>query len=729
MAAGAGALTILTRDEVLDASPTEAQDTLLECLVWLTKHHQQPLSADALRAGLPLVEDRLTPALFVRAAERVGLAARIVKRSLQAIPALVLPAVLLLQDGHACVLTSRGEDGSVEVMLPEAGGGMRRLAVEELAPHCTGYAIFVQPAARADDRAEKLVPTLSRSWFWGTVLRFRREYLEVVVASLMVNCFALAAPLFAMNVYDRVVPNSALETLWVLAIGVTIVLLFDFALRSIRGFLLDKTGKKLDMLVSTALFGQVMGIQLKERPASAGSFANQVREFEVLRDFLTSATLATLIDLPFAVLLLAVIAMIGGPLVWIPVLAIPVALTLGLLVQGPLSRVMRENFAMNAQKHGLLVEAIDGLETVKGLSAEGRMQGLWEKSLTVTARTALKSHLLSSVATNFTNFTQQIVYVLVIIAGVYRISEGGLTTGGLVAVSILAGRALIPLAQVAGLLTRYQHARMALKSLNRLMSMAVERPAGKIFMQRPAVSGEIEFSKVKFSYPGQPIPALDGVSFRIARGERVAFLGRIGSGKSTAAKLILGFYFADDGNVLVDGADIQQIDPVDLRRQIGYVPQDVRLFYGTVRANIAMGHLDVDDEDILRAAQLAGVDRIVARHPSGFDMPVGEQGRGLSGGQRQAIAGARAMVGDPAIVVLDEPTSAMDQNTEQAYIQAMRRFAEGRTLILVTHKPSLLALVDRLIVLDSGRVLVDGPKDRVLQALTQGIQVSAQART
>ncbi|HEX9180928.1 MAG TPA: type I secretion system permease/ATPase [Burkholderiales bacterium] len=720
-------VSTLTTEQVLDGGPQEVRDTLLECLVWLARYHQRPYSADALCAGLPLPENRLTPALFLRAAERAGLSARVTKRSLEGIPALVLPAVLLLQDGRACVLVAREADGTAEVVLPETGGA-RRLPLAELAEHYSGHAILVQPVARLDDRAERLAPAIARSWFWGTLLRYRREYLDVMLASLVINFFALASSLFAMNVYDRVVPNNAIESLWALALGIGIVIVFDFMLRVMRGYFLDKTGKKLDVLVSTALFQQVMSIQLRERPASAGSFANQLREFEVLRDFLTSATLTTLIDLPFAALLLAVIAAIGGPLVWAPLAAIPLVIAVGLAVQGPLSRVISENFAMNAQRHGLLVEAIDGLETIKSLSAEGRMQGMWETTLAVTSRTALKSQLLSSMATNFTYFTQQVVYVAVVVAGVYLIGDGQLTVGGLVAVSILTGRALLPLGQVAGLLTRYQHARMALQSLNRIMNLPVERPAGRSFLHRPEFAGDIEFSNVRFSYPGAPLPALDGVSFRIARGERVALLGRIGSGKSTVAKLVLGLYYPDAGNLLVDGADIQQLDPVDLRRNIGYVPQDVRLFYGTVRANIAMGQDYPDDAAILRAAQIAGVDRIVARHPSGFDLPVGEHGQGLSGGQRQAIATARAVVGEPRVLVLDEPTSAMDHGTEQAYIQAMRRYAEGRTMVLVTHKPTMLALVDRLIVLDAGRVVADGPRDQVLQALSQGIQVPAQGR-
>ena len=695
-------------------------DPLLDCLVELTVLHQRPMSAEALRAGLPLAGGRFTPELLARAAERAGFTARIVARPLDRIPDLVLPAVLVLRPdrGGACVLTARRSDGSADAIFP--GTGSKHLSAAELQSAYAGTCVFARPQHQVDDRAGDLGGMLRRSWFWGAILRYRGEYGQVLLASVMINLFVLVSPLFVMNVYDRVVPNNAIETLWVLAIGALTVYVFDFVFRMLRAYFVDGVGRKVDVVVSGQLFEHVLGIQLKQRPASAGSFANNVREFETLRDFFTSATLTGLVDLPFAVLFLVVIALLGDLLVLVPLVAIVPAVIMGLALQVPLTRVIRANFAVAAQKHGVLVEAIDGLETIKSVSAESVMQSKWEQAVAVVAATGLRAHMLSALGINFTQFMQQIVTIVMVIGGVYLIADNLLTVGGLVACTILAGRAMAPLGQVAGLLTRYQHARMAYVSLNQLMATPVERPPGKAFLHRASIEGGIEFSKVTFRYPGQQQPALDGASFRVAPGERVAILGRIGSGKSTAAKLVLGLYQAEQGNVLVDGIDVSQIDPADLRRHIGYVPQDVKLFYGTVRENIVIGDRGASDDAIVQAARIAGVDKIVAHHPAGFNLPVGEQGRGLSGGQRQAVANARALLSVPRVLVMDEPTSAMDAATEQAYVNALLQFLAGRTLMLVTHKPSLLTLVDRLIVLDYGRVVADGPKDKVLQALSQG---------
>ena len=701
--------------------PDETGDPLLDCLVILGKLQQQPCSGEALRAGLPLVNDRLTPTLFVRAAERVGLSARVVKRPLARVSRMVLPAVLLLHDGQACVLTGLGEGGAAEVMFPETGFGVTRTSLEDLAARYLGYAIFVQPMYRSENRGDE-AGAIPRSWFWGTLLRQKGEYLEVVIASLMVNMFALASPLFIQNVYDRVLPNQAFETLWVMVTGVTIAFAFDFLTRTLRAYFLDLAGKKADVLMSSVLFQQVMGMRLKARPASAGALANNLREFESLRDFCTSASLATLIDLPFAVLFIAVIYMVAGPLFWAPLLAIPLVVIVGLLLQIPLTRITRENFSASGEKHGILIEAIDGIETVKAIGAEGLMQSKWEQVVGQTAKTALKSRLISTMAVNFTALTQNLVTVIVVIGGVYQVGAGQLTTGGLIAATILSGRALAPLGQLAALLTRYQHARTALTSLNRVMDLPQERPPGKVFLQRLSLRGEIAFDKVAFTYTGQKMPALEGLSFRVAAGERVGVLGRIGAGKSTVEKLILGLYQPDSGSILIDDTDIGQIDPVDLRSRTGYVTQDASLFFGTVRENITMGSPFADDAAVLRAAELAGADRFANRHPKGLELPIGEQGTGLSGGQRQTVAIARAFLSDPRMLLLDEPTSAMDQNSEQEFIRNMKSFLEGRTLVLATHKPAMLELVDRLIVLDAGKVLLDGPKDRVLQALSQGRQ-------
>ena len=706
-------------DQLPVQAARDSGDPLLDCLVAITRIHGHPMSAEALCAGLPLAESRLTPQLFVRAAERAGLAARIIERPLDRISRLVLPAVLLTDAGRdACVLTALDGGGGAEILLGAGDDVTKRVPVEDLARSYSGIAILVAPLRHFDDRAGELDSTLRHSWFWGTIYRYRGDYAQVLLASVMINLFVLASPLFVMNVYDRVVPNNAIETLWVLAIGAVTVFVFDFGFRMLRAYFVDGVGRKVDIVVSGRLFEHVLGIQLKVRPASSGSFANNVREFETLREFFTSATLTMVVDLPFALLFLVAIALLAGPLVLVPLAAFVPVVVVGLLLQAPITRLINANFKVAAQKHGVLVEAIDGLETIKAASAERVLQAKWEQAVGTVAATGQKSQLLSATGINFTMLMQQLVTIGMVVGGVYMITQNLLTMGGLVACTILAGRALAPLGQVAGLFARFQHARVAYRSLSQLMAMPAERAADRTFVRRATLEGDLEFSKVTFKYPGQAIAALDGCAFRVRRGERVAILGRVGSGKSTVAKLVVGLYEPEAGAVLVDGVDVRQIDPADLRRHVGYVPQDVKLFYGSVRENIVMGSRRPDDEAFLRAARISGVDKIVGRHPAGFDLPVGEQGRGLSGGQRQAVTIARALLAAPDVLVLDEPTSAMDFATEQAFVVALGEFLKGRTLLLVTHKPTLLPLVERIIVLDAGRVVADGPREKVLQALS-----------
>lgn len=706
--------------------PEEMPDPLLECLVVMTQLAQRPQSLEALRAGLPLEAGLLTVELLPRAAARAGLLARVVRKPLAKLPVSALPAILLLQNGGACVLASVDDNGIAKAIFPEVGGGAKTMPLAELEASYAGRAIFAHPEYRGDTRFEGALPGSGAAWFWGALWRYKREYAEVLMASALINFFMLASSLFAMNVYDRVVPNNAQETLWALTIGVLIVFLFDFILRELRGYFLDVVGRRIDVRVSATLFSQVMGLQLKDRPASAGSFANNLREFETVREFFTSATMASLIDMPFALLLMWVVAWIGGPLVLVPLLAlVPVFLT-GLLLQVPLTKVVNEMFVVSAQKQGFLTEVVDGLETVKVYGAEGQMQRRWEEAVMKTARTGLLARQLSAIGVNITQTTQQLVYVLVVFYGVFLIADGKLTVGGLIACSIISGRALAPLSQIAGLLTRYQQARAALRTLNKIMAMAVERPPERVFLSRPTLRGDIELQNVKFNYPGAQQPVLDGVTLKIAAGERVAVLGRVGSGKSSIAKLLMGLYAANSGSVIIDGTEIGQIDPADLRRNIGYVPQDIRLFHGSVRNNITIGKWSVSDAALMRAAELSGVSRFVSRHPAGLDLPVGEQGRGLSGGQRQAVASARAFLNAPQIMLLDEPTSAMDFATEKTYIDALRTMTEGRTLLIITHKPSMLALVTRIIVIEQGKVAADGPRDRILQALAGQGQGQAQ---
>jgi len=522
-----------------------------------------------------------------------------------------------------------------------------------------------------------------------------------------------------MNVYDRVVPNNAVETLTVLAVGTAIAVGFEFLARSLRAYFLDTAGKKADLILASTLFAQALGIRIESRPPSSGAFAAQLREFESLRDFISSATLTTIIDIPFVAFFIWVIYLIGGPLYLVPLLAVPAVLLVGLAAQIPLAYLMRLHLREAALKHGLLVESVDGVEILKTLCAEGVMQGRYEDYTALTSRSATRSRMISSLVVNFAVLAQQITTIALVVWGVFLIGDGELTVGALIACVILSGRGLAPLHQVASLMTRYQSARASYTTLNELMHRPVERPAKRQFLQRPTVDGAIALDQVRFAYPNQKLQVINEVSLNIAAGEHVGVLGRIGSGKSTLLKLILGLYAPQAGAIRIDSVDIDQFDPIDLRHQFGYVAQDTRLFQGTLRENLVMGYPHAGDAEVLAAARLSGLDKIVAQQPDGYDTLVGERGDGLSGGQRQAVSIARALIKNPSVLLLDEPTSAMDHSAEQNFITNVGAFAEHKTLLLVTHKPTLLTLVSRLIVIEQGRIVMDGPRDEILKRLTQ----------
>jgi ATP-binding cassette subfamily C protein LapB len=704
----------------MNALVTSLTDPLATCLAVTARLYGQPLSPDALTAGLPLEEGRLTPALASRAAERAGLAARVLKIAVADLNPASLPVILLMQDRGACVLVKRTGD-EVHTVLPELPEAVRKARIADLADTYTGYAILLGRLQRfeAGTQSERIAE--KHHWFWGTLRREARTYSEVALSTVLINVFALASPLFFMNVYDRVVPNHAMETLWVLALGLSVVLLFDLFLKMLRGYFIDIAGKRADLTLSATLFARVMNLKLDQPRQPVGSLANNLREFESLREFFTSATLASIIDLPFVFIFLATIIWIGGFFMVLPVLiAIPIVIAVGIALQPALRDHIRRSFAATEAKYSTAVETLGAIEHVKHLNAAAQLQRKWESLVEFVAKESLTSRLLSSFAINFTGWIQGAVSIVVIIVGAYLATEGKLSLGGLIACTIITGRAASPLTQLAGLFTRYHNAMTALVALNRIMEAPVERELGKTFVSRPRLEGSVDFRGATFRYPTQQIDSLREVSLSIAPGERVGVIGRMGSGKSTLAKLLIGLHQAQAGNVLVDGIDIRQIDPADLRRNIGYMPQNVVLFSGTVRENLTMGVPHTDDASMLRAVKLVGLDEHINRHPQGFDLPVGERGDALSGGQKQSVALARALLSDPPLLLLDEPTASMDIGSEEQFKTRLLRVLESRTLIIVTHRESMLTLVDKLIVMDGGRVMMSGKKADVLQALAQG---------
>jgi len=694
-------------------------DPLLDGLLILCKQHNCAASRASLSAGLPMAEQRLSPALLPRAAARAGLQGRVIKRDLDAIATLNLPVLLLLKGGRSAVLTKWGDDGRALILPSEADGGEQWVTREALAEEYRGEAFFARPRHELEEARNPLLPRV-HAWFRDTLKLSRWLYADAMVATLLVNTLGLMVPLFVMQTYDRVVPNQATATLWVLAIGLFIGTTFELLLRVLRSHLLDTAGKKTDVVLSAALFERITGMTMSARPATVGGFAQSIHDFQGLRDFLTAVTLTSLIDLPFALLIIAVIGLIGGWLVVIPLLAFPLTALFAFIVQTRLRDTVQKSLALASERQALLVETLGGLETLKACGAEGERQHRWEK--THGALTRLDSHarLLSAVAINGTLFLQQIAGMATIVAGVYAIVAGDLSVGGLVACYMLGSRVLAPLSQIASLITRLQQARLTMKSTDTLMALPQERREKQRPIERKSLLGALQLNQLNFTYPGLSSPSLREINLSISPGERVAIIGRSGSGKSTLARLMMGLYTPTEGQLLLDGLDLRQVDVADLRAQVGYVSHDMPLLAGTLRDNLTLGARFISDERMLEVAQLTGAYELARQHPQGFDRPVGERGQLLSGGQRQMVLLARALLLDPPILLLDEPTSAMDNASEDAVRRQLLGWSQGKTLILITHRMSMLSLVERLVVLDNGRVVADGPKDSVIEALRKG---------
>jgi ATP-binding cassette subfamily C protein LapB len=698
-------------------------DPLLDCLVEICRLHGRHATRASLSAGLPLgSEGRLTPALAERAAARAGMAARLQRAAIDEIDAATLPAVLLLRDAKACVLLAR-DGGRARVLLPETGPGTVELEDGALRERHTGLVLHVRPhfrLARTTAPAATAPAAPQGHWFWSALLAQRGVYKDILWAAALINVFALAMPMFTMNVYDRVVPNAAIETLWALAIGMVLVLGCDLCLRKLRSRFVDEASARIDVRISATLLERVLGMRLEGRPASVGAFAAGLRGFEQVRDVIASGTVTALVDLPFGLLFLLAI-------VWIsPWLAIPVTLVFaavlacGWIVQSRLHALAETTYRASAMRNATLVECLTGIETIKAQGAESAIQARWEQASVHLAATQVKMRGLSSGSMYLTATLGQSMSVMLVVAGIYLIAGHALTMGALIATNMLASRAMAPAGQIVGLLMQYQGARTALAGLERIMGQEIERAPETDYIERRELQGAIEFRNVAFRYPGRPDNALDGVSFRIQSGEKVAFIGRVGSGKSTLQRLAMGLYQPTAGAVLVDGIDLRQLDPADLRRNMGYVSQDVLLFQGTLRENIAFGLPYADDAAVVAAIETAGLSDFVNRHPHGVGLAVGERGESLSGGQRQSVGIARAVLHNAPLLLLDEPTSAMDYSSEAQITSRLAAFARDRTLLLVTHRTSLLSLVDRVIVVDGGKVVADGPRDRIMEALQSG---------
>ncbi|MDG6882603.1 RTX-I toxin determinant B [Phocoenobacter uteri] len=647
------------------------------------------------------------------------------ERKLNEIPKLSLPVLVILKDEEAAVIThitSAEEDGT-KYTVQQVGGISQTFTEQELNQNYLGYCWFIKPKVEADIRSELPEYHLPKAWFLKVIWRFRRYYYQVILATILINFLALVSSLYVMNVYDRVIPNKAYETLWVLSIGVFVAISFEFIAKIIRGRLTDIAGKKADLIISSALFRRVMGLRFQERPASSGSYASNLRDFESVREFMTSASLLTLVDLPFLLLFLTVLWLIAGKLVIVPAILIPTVIIIGLLAQFPLQKYINESMKESSQRQGLAVEAIDGIETLKTNNAYNWAQTRWDNYTAKTAKSQMKVKDISNFVIFITMSLQQLNTVFLVLLGTYLIHSDDpasrITMGALIASVILSGRALAPLGQIAGLAVRFQQAMVALKGANGIAERPIERDPNKKYITFDKVQGRVKFDKTTFSYHKDLPPAINEFNLSIQAGEKVAILGKIGSGKSTALKMALGLYEAQQGSVTLDDVDLRQIDPNYLRNQVLLLEQKPHFFLGTLRENLDLARMDgfSNDQDLLQALARFDLVKFIQQHPQGLDMPIGADGLGLSGGQKQILALARMTLRNPKVVLLDEPTTGLDQNSEVKALQAIAVWSKNRTMVVVTHRPQVLQIVDRIVVVDNGKVVMDGPRDQVLQRL------------
>ena len=694
------------------------KDNLAALLVLIADHYKIKTNQNQLTAGLPLVNGRLTPDLFIRSAKKIGLFAKLATRSLSKISSLLLPAIINLKN-EDCFLVTKINHKKNTAHIVTSDNIKKTISLSELEEIYDGTIFLISDNYNFDARSEEAQEQKNDHWFWGTIALSWRIYRDVLIASLLINIFALVGPLFTMNVYDRVVPNQAIDTLWVLASGVFLVYIFDFVIRMLRGYFVDIAGKKSDILISANIFERVMGMKLVNRPVSIGAFASNLKDFESIRDFITSATILSVIDLPFVIIFLLVIAYVGSTLVFIPIAAIVLIILYGFLIQPTLRSSIEKTFKASSQKNATLIEGLNGIETIKTLRMEGAMQSRWERSTAYISEWSIRSKLISSSATNICLFIQQTSIVMVIIYGVYLIGDGEVTMGGLIATVLLTARAISPVSQATNLSTRFYHAKAAYGSLNSIMNQPVERQNNTDYLNLEKIKGDITFEDVSFTYPKEKESVLKNINIKINEGERVGFLGKVGSGKSTIFKLILKLYDPDQGMIKFDGLDSNQINIDELRKHIGYIDQNPNLFFGTLKDNIVSGFPEASDEQMLAVSKLSGVDAFASRHPLGYSMPVGEHGEKLSVGQRQSVAIARALIGQSPILLLDEPTSALDKANENLLKNNLLKSTSKKTLLLITHRTSMLDIVDRIIVIEGGKVVADGPKKDIINSLTK----------
>ncbi|MEM9632399.1 MAG: type I secretion system permease/ATPase [Pseudomonadota bacterium] len=698
----------------------------MEALIHISRHHGRMANKAELVRGLPLTVTGLPLKRLEEAAGRLGLVVRIEQRDVSKVPAVTLPVIVMLEGEQAVVVENIDRhEGTAKVFAADIPGETKTVSLGDFAGPKLPVVVFVNIAAK--EQAELDSQETPKDWFWSAVRRFWPNYLQVITAAFIGNMLGLASPLFIMNVYDRVIPNLAIPTLWVLTVGVLIAFLFDFVLKLLRMRIVDETGRRVDMAVAGRLFDHFLRIKLAGRPASTGAVANQVRDLDSIRDALTSSTVIAATDLLFIGIFVWVMWFLVGPLAWVPAIAVPIVIAVTAMVQFPLSRALSESQTDAARRQAVLVEAISSLETIKVSGSESWFRKAWDRSVAAASRSTTRARYWANTAASFTGVVFQLVSIVIVVWGVFLVLEGQISVGALIAANILAGRVLAPLNNISQTLSRLLHARTALRGLNALMGAEAEKGVVARSIASPD-DGGITFQDVTLTYPGNSIPALEKISFSVQNGEKVGIIGRVGSGKSSLVRVLSGLYEPQSGTYLLGGIDTRQFSPADLRTTVGLCLQDAELFNGTLRDNILVGAPFATAEELERVVHLAGVDFFSSRHPDGLDMHIEERGRSLSGGQRQSVALARCLIRSPKIICLDEPTAYLDIMSERQLCDRLKQIANtGITLFIATHRDGPLDLVDRILLLEKGKLLMDGPKDEVVARLKAGAQATPHA--
>lgn len=689
----------------------------LQAILTVAQHYRIQPSEEQIRLQLDWNKYQNIDDLLQIVTKQLGLNYRRADFSKDVLNPWRLPVVIEFKDGQVAVIEKEDQQGNASLQLSGDQGLSQTFDLKALQANAKQVFIFRPETSIPDARVDEYIKPYEQSWFWSIVLKDWKRYTDIMVASMIANILALATIIFSMQVYDRVVPSQSVPTLWVLAGGVLIAAIFEFTLRVARVYLSDIIGKRADLKISDRVFGHALRIRNKDRSKSTGSFISQIRELEGVRELVTSTTISAIADLPFFLLFLAIFWVIGGNLFWVMLIVVPLMIIPSILAQKKLAQLAQEGMREGAIRNAILVEAVQGIEDIKLLRAEARFQNQWNHMNEVSADVSMRQRKITGWLNAWTQKIQGLTYAVVVLVGCFAVMKGDMTTGALVACSILSSRMLGPISQITGVLGRWQQAKVAKQGLDELMKKPVDRPDRAQLIHRPTILGNYEFKGVLFKYSeDDPRPSVVIPQLKIKAGEKIAILGRNGAGKSTLLQLLAGMQTPIQGKISLDGVDQNLIDPDDIRRDMTLLNQNAQLFYGTIRENLTLGAPLATDHDIINALKLANALEIVEQKKEGLDHVVLEGGTGFSGGQKQSLLLARSILRNPSILLLDEPTAALDDVSERTLINNLKEWSAHRTLIVATHRPAVLQLVDRIIVVHEGKIVKDGPRNEILNS-------------